>query len=587
MSTLLALMDGLESRGNVIIIGATNRPDALDPALRRPGRFDRELRFDLPDRAGRLQILQIHARRWPAAQRPPGTVLEDVAGRTAGFAGADLQLLCTEAALSALRRCVGAEGLRALTGARQGGAGPGAPIDGFLPGEGDPCLGVAAADFERALQTLKPASSRAGDSHRVAQPLPAHLEPLLGCEVRRLAKTLTRLFPRLSLSRARDGGGSVGCALPSKCAHAAFVGTPRPRLCLRDPGTCTRAADAVARAALSLLEQEVAPFSAVSLSLAELLAEPAAAPEEAIARAVARARAAAPSVLFLSHLEAWERTLGAAASALLCTLLDGLDDTVCVLATRAGDSDDHGTLQDRLFEGCEIEIQGSKKRSRCAFFRPVVRHLYDETSRQAADAPRAGNQAKPFQSDGEPQPLPGGDESTNDSLTVRRALRRALLHALRALDGAGHGSGKTQGLLHRVNVQPGLSVTCALSDLEQALESDAPAADPQWRTKLLAAAERHCGVKPVRSDLGPMLAGRASAEAGQSPEAGLGVSPQALRESPAPSGDAGSCSPRQDHCRTLERKLAKLGRSLHTQQLEVGGACVTGVEWLCNPWCMA
>lgn len=182
-----------------------------------------------------------------------------------------------------------------------------------------------------------------------------------------------------------------------------------------------------------------------------------------------------------------------------------------------------------------------------------------------------------LQPDNEPTLALGGGESTNDSLTVRRALRRALLHTLRALDGAGHGSGKTQGLLHRVNVQPGLSVTCALSDLEQALESDAPAADPQWRTELLAAAERQCRVKPLDSDLRPMLAGRNSTEASQTPEAKLGDVPQALCESPASPGDAGSRSPRQDNCQTLERKLAKLGRSLHTQQLEVGRAFVPGV----------
>ena len=100
VSTLLALMDGLENRGRVVVVGATNRPDAVDPALRRPGRFDRELKFGLPDLAGRLAILKIHTEAWsPSEER-----LEDLARRTSGFCGADLKALASEAALNALRR---------------------------------------------------------------------------------------------------------------------------------------------------------------------------------------------------------------------------------------------------------------------------------------------------------------------------------------------------------------------------------------------------------------------------------------------------------------------------------------------------
>lgn len=101
VAQLLTLMDGLDDRGQVIIIGATNRPNALDPALRRPGRFDREIEIPVPDQQGRREILEIHTQPMPLTK---GVDLDDMARRTHGFVGADLASLCREAALQALRR---------------------------------------------------------------------------------------------------------------------------------------------------------------------------------------------------------------------------------------------------------------------------------------------------------------------------------------------------------------------------------------------------------------------------------------------------------------------------------------------------
>jgi len=101
VSQLLALMDGLEPRGQIIVIGATNRPNALDPAIRRAGRFDREIEIGVPNRAGRFEILQIHTRGMPLT----GDVdLQKLADITHGFTGADMSELCKEAAMKALRR---------------------------------------------------------------------------------------------------------------------------------------------------------------------------------------------------------------------------------------------------------------------------------------------------------------------------------------------------------------------------------------------------------------------------------------------------------------------------------------------------
>jgi len=101
VAQLLDLMDGLKGRGRVIVIAATNRPNAIDPALRRPGRFDREVEIGVPGYEGRLEILKIHTRHMPIDK----TVnLEELASKTYGFVGADLEALCKEAAMHTLRR---------------------------------------------------------------------------------------------------------------------------------------------------------------------------------------------------------------------------------------------------------------------------------------------------------------------------------------------------------------------------------------------------------------------------------------------------------------------------------------------------
>ncbi len=101
VSQLLSLMDGLENRENVIVIAATNRPDDIDEALRRPGRFDREIEIGVPDRDGRKEILQIHVRNMPLAD---DVELDHIADITHGYVGADLEAICKEAAMTTLRR---------------------------------------------------------------------------------------------------------------------------------------------------------------------------------------------------------------------------------------------------------------------------------------------------------------------------------------------------------------------------------------------------------------------------------------------------------------------------------------------------
>src|SRR5438094_659665 len=101
VAQLLSLMDGMGARGNIIVIGATNRPNAIDPALRRHGRFDREIEIGVPDKMGRYEVLQIHTRTMPLASDVCLPRLSDICH---GYTGADISALCREAAMKALRR---------------------------------------------------------------------------------------------------------------------------------------------------------------------------------------------------------------------------------------------------------------------------------------------------------------------------------------------------------------------------------------------------------------------------------------------------------------------------------------------------
>ena len=146
VSQMLSLMDGLEARGKVIVISATNRPNAIDPALRRPGRFDREIEIKVPDKKGRQEILQIHTRNMPLAaedQEYP-VKIEKIASVSHGYVGADLEYLCKEAAMKCLRRLLPELNLE----------------EEKIPPETLDKLIVNADDFKKALVEVTPSGMR-------------------------------------------------------------------------------------------------------------------------------------------------------------------------------------------------------------------------------------------------------------------------------------------------------------------------------------------------------------------------------------------------------------------------------------------
>ncbi|CAL9220898.1 unnamed protein product [Arabidopsis halleri] len=171
VSTLLALLDGLKSRGSVVVIGATNYPDAIDPALRRPGRFDREIYFPLPSVDDRAAIISLHTRKWP--KPVSGYLLKWIAKETAGFAGADIQALCTQAAMIALNRSFPLQ--ESLAAAELGVS---SSNRAALPS-----FSVEERDWLEALSRSPPPCSRRGAgiaaSDIFSSPLPTYLVPSL------------------------------------------------------------------------------------------------------------------------------------------------------------------------------------------------------------------------------------------------------------------------------------------------------------------------------------------------------------------------------------------------------------------------
>ncbi|MEM9815979.1 MAG: AAA family ATPase, partial [Cyanobacteria bacterium P01_D01_bin.6] len=249
VAQLLSLMDGFAETKEVIVLAATNRPDHLDPALRRPGRFDREVRFRVPDRQGRLEILQILTRQMPL----DGTVdLDAIADQAVGLVGADLKALCQKAAYTALRRQVPS-------------------LDHPTPDE----MSLNQGDFAQAIKAIKPSVLRAVEveSPHVKWDEIGGLEPI-----------------KQTLQEAVEGA-----LLYPELYQQTQAQAPRGLLLWGPPGTGkTLLAKAVA-------SQARANFIAVNGP--ELLSRWVGAAEQAVRELFAKARQASPCVVFIDEID--------------------------------------------------------------------------------------------------------------------------------------------------------------------------------------------------------------------------------------------------------------------------------------------
>ncbi|XP_063006988.1 ATPase family AAA domain-containing protein 2B isoform X3 [Melospiza melodia melodia] len=332
VSTLLALMDGLDNRGEIVVIGATNRLDSIDPALRRPGRFDREFLFNLPDKKARKHILQIHTRDWNPKLSDP--FLGELAEKCVGYCGADIKALCTEAALIALRRrypqiYMSSQKLQLDVSS----------------------VVLSAQDFYHAMQNIVPASQRAVTSSGHA--LSPVIRPLLERTFSKLLEVLHKVFPHAEFSQAdksedvpslilddsEDENASsifeTSChsGSPKKQSSAAIhkpylhftmsayhqPTSYRPRLLLsgeRGSGQTSHLAPAL----LHTLEK----FSVHRLDLPALYSVSAKTPEESCAQIFREARRTVPSIVYMPHIGDWWEAVSETVRATFLTLLQDI-----------------------------------------------------------------------------------------------------------------------------------------------------------------------------------------------------------------------------------------------------------------------
>uniref|UniRef100_A0A8C7GEL5 ATPase family AAA domain-containing protein 2 n=1 Tax=Oncorhynchus kisutch TaxID=8019 RepID=A0A8C7GEL5_ONCKI len=305
VSTLLALMDGLDSRGEIVVIGATNRLDSIDPALRRPGRFDREFLFNLPDRTARRQILEIHTRDWNP--RLAEQFVNELAEKCVGYCGADIKALCTEAALVALRRCypqIYGSSVKLQLDVSTIVLGPG--------------------DFSHALRTIVPASQRA--QAPPGRALAPNIRPLLANTLATVLEVLLRVFPHAETRHGESRGGNlfiflllplsllpgtytVHCIVKNTASQTqqplarSALHQPtsyRPRLLLAGPPGSGQSSH-LAPAVLHHLDK----LSVHLLDLPTLYSVSAKTPEESCAQVFREACRSVPSVVFMPHICDW------------------------------------------------------------------------------------------------------------------------------------------------------------------------------------------------------------------------------------------------------------------------------------------
>uniref|UniRef100_A0A8C2BY57 ATPase family AAA domain-containing protein 2 n=1 Tax=Cyprinus carpio TaxID=7962 RepID=A0A8C2BY57_CYPCA len=389
VSTLLALMDGLDSRGEVVVIGATNRLDSIDPALRRPGRFDREFLFGLPDRAARKDILKIHTRLWDP--QLSDVFLEELADKCVGYCGADIKAVCSEAALCALRRRypqIYASSQKLLLDVES--------------------ISVSGRDFLSAMRKIVPASRRAVASP--AKALTPVIEPLLSSALNKTMEMLQRLFPHVEqgLKKKRvagkkkkleDEGSSVFVltCLPChallhffhcmNCRSALHQPTSfRPRLLLCGTSGSGQTSH-LAPAILHALEK----FTVYTLDVAVLYGVSSATPEEACAQVFCEARRTAPSILYVPHIQRWWDTVSSTLKATFISLLQDIP-SFCPCLLLATCSFPHHTLYPEVQDLFHVEygevfnVPLPSREERLRFFEDLILN-------QAAKAPASKREA--------------------------------------------------------------------------------------------------------------------------------------------------------------------------------------------------
>ncbi|KAI0002912.1 hypothetical protein BJV74DRAFT_557600 [Russula compacta] len=362
VSTLLALMDGMDGRGQVVVIGATNRPDAVDPALRRPGRFDREFYFPLPALEARKKILRIMTKKWAGWEGEKGE--EQVAGLaklTKGYGGADLRALCTEAALNAVQRRypqIYRSNDRLL-----------------LKPE---TIEVELRDFMISVKKLVPSSARSSAS--VASPLPTQLVPLLSETLDKVKTIIDKVMPigkkRTALEEAQwededqEGGLERELMLQSMETLRVY----RPRIVVHGPVGMGQ--NYIGTAALHHLEG----YHVQNLDLGTLLSDSTRTSEAAIVQLFVEAKRHQPSIIYIPSLLGWCSAVSETCRSTVHAMLGTLAPTDPILLLAVVDGSFMSLPRDvRAWFGptreTRLEVARPSATQREAFFESLIKDI--------------------------------------------------------------------------------------------------------------------------------------------------------------------------------------------------------------------
>ncbi|KAH6654099.1 hypothetical protein BKA67DRAFT_658425 [Truncatella angustata] len=412
VSTLLALMDGMDGRGQVIVIGATNRPDNIDPALRRPGRFDREFYFPLPDIDARKAIIDIHTQDWGISDDFKRSLARDAKG----YGGADLRALCTEAAMNAIQRTypqIYSSKDKLIVNPEK--------------------INIAMTDFVLSKKKIIPSSERATTSGAASLPKP--IVPLLQTQLEHVQAILDDILPRKKKVTALEEAmfepyadedfGFAREALNEEFERSRVF---RPRLLVC--GLPGMGHTYLAAAVLHYLEG----VHVQNFDLPTILGDPRSA-EQVMVGLFNEVRRHKPSVIFIPNVDTWYTTLEGPALTAFLSMLRSIPPTDPILVLGTAEVESHhlsSDLKRDLFgfsKKNSIEIAQPTKDNRREFFSAIISNISRFPSQFPDPANRKKRVLEQLQIAPPPPPkIPSREEEKAEWLRYRQLLNLLKVH---------------------------------------------------------------------------------------------------------------------------------------------------------------
>lgn len=372
VSTMLALMDGMDNRGQVIVIGATNRPDAVDPALRRPGRFDREFYFPLPDEKARATIIKIQTKKWNPSL--PDQLVDGLAKLTKGYGGADLRALCTEAALSSIQRKF-----------------PQIYRNNDKLSVDPKKLRVKHKDFMLALKKIVPSSARQAGSN--AEPLPNSVKPLLTNQFNQIKSLLDNIIPDNNSTNDKnsssiqhyidyedsDSDDEDYTKIDGFNKYEMLNEIRESRVCnprLLIAGSRGSGQQYIGAAVLNYLEN----YNVQKLDLGTLVSESTRSMEAAVVQGFIEARKRQPSIIFIPNIDIWSKSVPISVVSTLASLFGALKSKEKVLLLGVAETPENELMFDEsttqlFFHDSIYNIEKPQISEREEYFKSIVNVL--------------------------------------------------------------------------------------------------------------------------------------------------------------------------------------------------------------------